>query len=237
MSSALCVLPTTAPAGTSELPAAGPGAGFEALEQTVVSLAPGDRRARATGSAEEVLFVLDGDGELSLESGRHDLRAETGVNLAPDQEYELRAGPAGMRLVSVRIPDPEGTAHQSARVRHLADQAAEQATSEREFRVVADARSATAFVGYIPTARAPEHFHTYDEVIYVLEGEGHFHVRGESHPVRPGTCIGLPARLVHCLENSGPGVMRVLGVFRPAGSPAAAYYPDGTPAYPGAPEL
>jgi hypothetical protein len=24
----------------------------------------------------------------------------------------------------------------------------------------------------------------------------------------------------------------VLGVFRPAGSPAAAFYPDGTPAYP-----
>jgi hypothetical protein len=24
--------------------------------------------------------------------------------------------------------------------------------------------------------------------------------------------------------------MRVLGVFRPAGSPAEAYYPDGTPA-------
>jgi hypothetical protein len=23
----------------------------------------------------------------------------------------------------------------------------------------------------------------------------------------------------------------VLGVFRPAGSPAAAFYPDGTPAY------
>ena len=27
--------------------------------------------------------------------------------------------------------------------------------------------------------------------------------------------------------------MRVVAVFRPAGSPAAAYYPDGTPAYPG----
>jgi hypothetical protein len=25
--------------------------------------------------------------------------------------------------------------------------------------------------------------------------------------------------------------MRVVGVFRPAGSPAAAYYPDGTPAF------
>ena len=46
----------------------------------------------------------------------------------------------------------------------------------------------------------------------------------------PGTCVHLPAGLVHCLENVGPGEMRVLGVFRPAGSPAEAYYPDGTAA-------
>ena len=35
---------------------------------------------------------------------------------------------------------------------------------------------------------------------------------------------------MHCLENTGPGEMHVLGVFRPAGSPAEAYYPDGTKA-------
>jgi quercetin dioxygenase-like cupin family protein len=66
--------------------------------------------------------------------------------------------------------------------------------------------------------------------VYVLEGTGRLHVDGETAPLRPGTCIHLPARLVHALENDGPGEMRVLGVFRPAGSPAAAYYPDGTPA-------
>jgi hypothetical protein len=27
--------------------------------------------------------------------------------------------------------------------------------------------------------------------------------------------------------------MRLVAVFRPGGSPAAAYYPDGTPAYEG----
>jgi quercetin dioxygenase-like cupin family protein len=126
-------------------------------------------------------------------------------------------------------------------VRRLADQEAEAATTDREFRIVADPdsglKSATHFVGYIPAARAPEHFHTYDEVIYVLDGEGVFHAGGSRRPLRPGSCIQLPARAVHCLENTGDGVMRVLGVFRPAGSPAAAYYPDGTPAYGGAPPL
>ena len=47
-------------------------------------------------------------------------------------------------------------------------------------------------------------------------------------PIRPGTCIHLPKTLVHSLANTGDGEMRVLGVFRPAGSPAEAYYPDGT---------
>jgi quercetin dioxygenase-like cupin family protein len=122
-------------------------------------------------------------------------------------------------------------------VRRLADQAEQNATTERSFRIVADPstglRSATQFVGYIPTARAPDHFHTYDEVIYVLDGEGRFHAGGVAHPVAPGTCIGLPARTIHCLENTGTDTMRLVAVFRPAGSPAAAYYPDGAPAYPG----
>jgi mannose-6-phosphate isomerase-like protein (cupin superfamily) len=53
-------------------------------------------------------------------------------------------------------------------------------------------------------------------------------VDGETAPLRAGSCVHLPAGLVHCLENVGPGEMHVLGVFRPAGSPAEAYYPDGT---------
>ena len=54
------------------------------------------------------------------------------------------------------------------------------------------------------------------------------YVDGETAHLRAGSCIHLPARLVHCIENTGPGELRVLGVFRPAGSPAEAYYPDGT---------
>jgi quercetin dioxygenase-like cupin family protein len=108
------------------------------------------------------------------------------------------------------------------------------ATAGREFALLAQpangCESVTQFVGYIPAGRAPDHFHRYDEVVYILEGEGGFHVDGETEQLQPGTAVHLPARLIHCLENYGPGEMRVLGVFRPAGSPAEAYYPDGTPA-------
>jgi mannose-6-phosphate isomerase-like protein (cupin superfamily) len=102
------------------------------------------------------------------------------------------------------------------------------ATAGRMFRLLAPCSSVTQFVGYIPVGRAPDHFHTYDEVVYVLEGDGALHIDGESAPLRAGTCVHLPKGLVHCLENTGPGEMQVLGVFRPAGSPAEAYYPDGT---------
>ena len=50
----------------------------------------------------------------------------------------------------------------------------------------------------------------------------------EQAPITTGTCIHLPRGLVHCLANTGDDELRLLGVFTPAGSPAEAYYPDGT---------
>jgi mannose-6-phosphate isomerase-like protein (cupin superfamily) len=227
----------------SERATLGDHVGCDLLSQSVLELSPGRAQPRETGGCEEVLFVLAGRGTLHLESGEHELEPEAGAYLAPGERYELEnLGPEPLKLVSVRIPDPappEAATGERAVVRRLADQAAQAATTQREFRIVADPdsglRSATHFVGYIPTERAPEHFHHYDEVIYVLEGQGAMHMNGQTTPLAPGSCIHLPARTVHCLENLGDDVMRVVAVFRPAGSPAAAYYPDGTPAYSGMP--
>jgi mannose-6-phosphate isomerase-like protein (cupin superfamily) len=217
----------------------GPHVGCTVLEQNVLELAPGGSAPRGTGEREEVLFVLSGRGTLRLGGDEHALEPESGAYLAPGETYELRSsGDEPLRLVAVSIPDPAppGDAPRAV-VRRLADQEAQAATTQREFRIVADPasglRSATHFVGYIPTARAPDHMHHYDEVIYILDGEGAMHMNGETTPLGGGSCIHLPARTVHCLENAGPGVMKVVAVFRPAGSPAAAYYPDGTPALAG----
>jgi quercetin dioxygenase-like cupin family protein len=213
--------------------------GFAALDQYLFECAPGRSEPRRADSAETVLFVLEGSGALRAAGARHPLEPESGAYLAPGERYQLEnPGPEPLRIVAVRIPDPDpGAITERASVRRLADQAAESATTDREFRVVADPRtglrSATHFVGYIPPGRAPEHFHTYDEVIYVIDGQGVLHAEGAHEPLAAGSCIQLPARTVHCLENTGAEVMRVVAVFRPAGSPAAAYYPDGTPAYAG----
>jgi mannose-6-phosphate isomerase-like protein (cupin superfamily) len=221
----------------------GPHVGCTVLEQNVLELAPGGSAPRSTGEREEVLFVLSGRGGLRLGGAEHALEPESGAYLAPGETYELRnSGHEPLRLVAVSIPDPappDAATGERAVVRRLADQAAEEATAQRAFRIVADPasglRSATHFVGYIPTARAPDHMHHYDEVIYVLEGEGEMHMNGETTPLRGGSCIHLPARTVHCLENVGSDLIKVVAVFRPAGSPAAAYYPDGTPAHASAP--
>ena len=66
------------------------------------------------------------------------------------------------------------------------------------------------------------HSHTYDEVIYVVEGEGFLHVDGEEpKALASGSCIHLPPLLEHSLENVGDVPMRVLGVFHPSGDPAS----------------
>jgi mannose-6-phosphate isomerase-like protein (cupin superfamily) len=95
-------------------------------------------------------------------------------------------------------------------------------TGDREFRVLLSAGlSITQFAGLIPPGRAPEHHHTYDEVVHVLAGRGVVHLRAGDTPIAPGTSIYLPPYQPHCLENTGSEPLRVLGVFHPAGSPAA----------------
>ncbi|HSC01981.1 MAG TPA: cupin domain-containing protein, partial [Solirubrobacteraceae bacterium] len=116
--------------------------GLEGLEQTVLECVPDTSTSRTTGELEEVLFVVAGQGELLLPGGeRHPLEPETGVNLGPGQEYELRNETSDpMRLVSVRVRGPAspecGAEAEAGRVvvRRLADQEARNATSEREFR-------------------------------------------------------------------------------------------------------
>lgn len=81
----------------------------------------------------------------------------------------------------------------------------------------------TQFIGGIPPGRAPDHFHLYEEVICILDGEGVMHAGSSSTPITAGSCIFLPRRQVHCVENTGSGELRLLGVFYPAGSPAVRY--------------
>ena len=80
----------------------------------------------------------------------------------------------------------------------------------------------------VQPSRAPEHHHVYDEVAFIVEGTGVIHIGDLDEPVRAGTCILFPRGRMHCLENTGPGLMRVMGVFYPSGSPGLHYTADGS---------
>jgi len=185
---------------------------------------------RRDDERDEVLYVLEGSATATIGGEPLDLEPGTGVFVARGTPWRVESA-EDLKVLSVLVEEPLPAAAGHA---VIAGGDRGTATAGREFTLLAHPEngcaSVTQFVGYIPPGRAPDHFHLYDEVVYVLAGEGAFHVDGESAALRAGSCIHLPARLIHCLENHGPREMQVLGVFRPAGSPAEAYYPDGSAA-------
>jgi mannose-6-phosphate isomerase-like protein (cupin superfamily) len=208
--------------------------GCETFAQRVLRFGPGLSDEQLPEAADEVLYVLEGEGELLVGESRSPLSPGTGAFVPGGEAWRVSSeGEAPLVLLSVLVLDPEDSGDgRSHAVVSLVDARLAGATAARRFQLGATpdvgCRSATQFLGYIPPGRAPDHYHRYDEVVFVLGGDGVLHVEGEeSQQLVPGSSIHFPARLVHCIENTGSGDMTVLGVFRPAGSPAEAYYPDG----------
>jgi mannose-6-phosphate isomerase-like protein (cupin superfamily) len=197
-------------------------AGSERLEQRVVRLGEERILRRAPEGRHELLYVVSGDGRLLADGASYMLEPGTGAFLLAGEEHELEGD--GLVLVSVTAPVEEDGGRRAVTVR-FDDRPALEAGKDREFRYLVNqdvgCREVTQFVGTIPPGRAPMHSHDYDEVVYVLEGDGVLHIDGTSTPIGPGSCMHLPPRELHCLENAGAGPMRVLGVFHPSGDPAS----------------
>jgi mannose-6-phosphate isomerase-like protein (cupin superfamily) len=211
--------------------------GGDGLVRRRVEAPPGSRVEAAAGAGGELWYVIDGTGLLTSGDGAATpIRRDTALWLPPGAHYCLDAsGPGPLTLDSVTLPAgraagdaaPAGAAQ--PRLSELGDCPVE-VTGDRRFRVLFGpgngCDAATQFVGEIPPGRAPRHSHTYDEVVLVLDGEGVLHAGPAEHPIAPGACIHLPPGQQHCLENTGPGTLRVLGVFHPGGSPAAKASPS-----------
>jgi len=99
------------------------------------------------------------------------------------------------------------------------------AGEDRYFKLMIDphfgSKYVTQFLGYIKKIKAPFHDHTYDEAIYILEGEGVVHHDNLQTKIKKGSSVYLPPGTIHRLENKNKDVeLQLLGVFCPAGSPA-----------------
>ena len=201
------------------------------LARRLVDVATGACFDGAAGSGGELWFVIAGAGRLEVadQPGLPAI-ADRALWIPPGAQYQLRAdGPADLHIDAVRLPAADAGAGPRARAGpalacDLGDCEAE-TTGDRRFRVLfgpgRGCEVATQFVGEIPPGRAPEHSHPYDELVLVLAGQGVLHTGLGDHAIRAGSCAHLPPGQPHCLENTGSAMLRVLGVFHPADSPAA----------------
>jgi mannose-6-phosphate isomerase-like protein (cupin superfamily) len=234
--------------------------GANQIAQTVSAYGLGPAQSRRNPSAEEVLYVLSGSGECFIDGYRYELTSGTAVYLPPGSIYQIESlsRDDALKIVSVCCPeehDPEigvaseqndssdtqpfRTIHESARPAIP--------TGDREFRLLVNedlgARRVTQFLGIIPPGRAAMHYHSYEEAIYIIQGEGVVwsessadqstsdSPEGDGRPrietagsrFSEGTSIYLPRGVRHCLENTGRDNVKLLGVFYPSGSPAVSY--------------
>ena len=163
---------------------------------------------------DEVLFALD-ECKIFIGEDPYELEPQSGVFIPAQKAFRVE-GPG--TLIGVQCPVTNAS---PPPVVKLSDQRA-MPTGDRWYRVLIDSE-VTQFVGSIPPGRAPDHFHEYEEVLFILRGEGRMWTEARSTPIEFGSCIYLPRRQVHCVENTGTGELRLLGVFYPAGSPAVRY--------------
>lgn len=192
----------------------GPETGAQAISLRILEFGPGLSPVLQNEDTDEVLFSLN-DCRILIDDVAHEVESQSGVFIRAKQTFRVE-GPG--TLVSVQCPS---TRSSPPPVVKLSDQRA-MPTADRWYRVLIDSE-VTQFVGSIPPGRAPDHFHEYEEVLFILKGEGRAWLGEESTPISYGSCIYLPRRQVHCVENTGTGELRLLGVFYPAGSPAVRY--------------
>jgi mannose-6-phosphate isomerase-like protein (cupin superfamily) len=206
----------------------GPETGAKAISLRVLEFGPGLSPALRNEVLDEVLFSLDSCAlnccTLVIGEHSHELEPQSGVFIPSHQTFRVEnRGKDSVYFVSSLVPaERRGIKRQIENpIVRLADQRA-MPTGDRWYRVLIDSE-VTQFVGSIPPGRAPDHFHEYEEVLFILRGEGRVWLDDRSSPIEVGSCVYLPQRQVHCVENTGEDELRLLGVFYPAGSPAVRY--------------
>jgi mannose-6-phosphate isomerase-like protein (cupin superfamily) len=188
------------------------GSSYEVEPQTGIYLRPGQTMIVNNSGAEPVVFVS---------------------SQCPEPQTSGVPFKALTRAETLEIPIATFTRDETAVLRsarppivRLADREAIP-TANRWYRVLVDDEigsvQVTQFVGSIPPGRAPDHFHNYEEVLFILRGRGRMWAGDSQTPISPGSCVFLPRGQVHCVENTGEDELRLLGVFYPAGSPAVRY--------------
>ncbi len=210
---------------------------------------PEGTAAHSHAGAEEVLYVLEGTGDIRVEAAAHSVRGGDAVFIPDGAEHaHTNTGHGSLVLVGALAPPikaeairpvmprldvpragPGTLVHERAVAPTMMTEERVTPTlmGERSFRLLLNqavgCRQMTQFTGVIPPGRAPLHAHPHEEAVYILGGNGRLWVDSEvTGELRPGSVIFIPIGVRHTLENtSGSEVLKVLGTFSPSGSPEA----------------
>ncbi len=214
--------------------------GARDIAQTISQYERGVAPARRNATSEEVLYVFSGYGICWIDGIAYDIRKGSAIYIPPQSQYQIENPNHDLlQIVSVCCPEEANvaitydiaerranTGDARKLVIHESDRAAIP-TGDRSFHLLVHkdlgCERVTQFLGIIPPSRAPFHYHTYEEAMLILRGNGIVWADDESCEFTAGTSIYLPPGQRHCLENPGPEEVRLLGVFYPSGSPAVNY--------------
>ena len=214
-------------AGVGERRALIPSERGSELALHAMRVPPGAATEMSDDLRDTLLFAHEG----ACSVGNHELGGPGSFLVPAGERRTLVAGPDGASLVCATLGAgtdlhaPMGATEPVVALDHVEPG---QATGARSFQVLHGPHNgstrATMFVGYIPPGKAPWHYHLYDEIVWVLRGEGRLHIGDTVEPLDQGAAFRLRPREVHIVENTDPTVeMAVVGISTPAGSPSAAY--------------
>jgi len=217
-----------------------------------LTLDPDSALSHVHRGTEEVLYVLEGSGEVRVDGVAHHVAPGHAVFVPAGAEHTyVNTGAELLTLVGAMAPPIElgeirpaiprldlsgltsASLGESGVAPRLMDEreVTPSLMGERSFRVLVSpdvgCRQMTQFTGVIPTGRAPLHAHPHEEAVYILAGSGRLWI--EDQPVgdlRSGSVVFFPIGVRHTLENTGRDDMKVLGAFSPAGSPEAKLPPS-----------
>ena len=214
--------------------------GATAISLRILEFGQGRSPALHNDEVDEVLYLLENLDQsqswsthctINIDEESFAVSAQTGIYIKPGQSFSIdNVTDKPVVFVSCQCPVIDESMINNelhvAPIIRLNDRAA-MPTADRWYRVLVDdevgSRQVTQFVGSIPPGRAPDHFHHYEEVLFILRGTGRMWADQTNTDIGPGSCVYLPKGQVHCVENTGPSELRLLGVFYPAGSPAVRY--------------
>ena len=217
---------------------AGQELGANKLSQWLASTNLASNFQYGFGSADVVLFIVQGAGSINISGREFEFATSSGIYVAPGETFaisRIENGPlqllVGACPESSAAPQLGGTSmlfddSVPSRVVPLADQE-RHATADRFYQLLVNEKlgecRVTQFIGSIPRSKAPEHFHEYEEIIMVLQGTGIFWTEQKSAPIHTGSIIYLPRKQPHCVQCTDEDGMQLVGMFYPAGSPTVRY--------------